>query len=49
MKHNSVAKKKILPQSKRLEIFFQVNGTEKQAGVAILIFNKVDFQTKVIK
>jgi exonuclease III len=28
---------------------FQANGTKKQAGVAILILNKIDFQTKVIK
>jgi hypothetical protein len=28
---------------------FQANGLKKQAGVAIHISNKVDFQTKVIK
>jgi exonuclease III len=28
---------------------FQANGMEKQAGVAILISNKIDFQPKVIK
>ena len=28
---------------------FQANGLKKQAGVAILISNKVDFQPKVIK
>ena len=28
---------------------FQVNGLKKQAGVAILISNKIDFQPKVIK
>jgi exonuclease III len=28
---------------------FQANGLKKQAGVAILISNKNDFQTKVIK
>jgi hypothetical protein len=28
---------------------FQVNGLKKQAGVAILIWNKIDFQPKVIK
>jgi hypothetical protein len=28
---------------------FQANGLEKQAGVAILISNKIDFQPKVIK
>jgi hypothetical protein len=28
---------------------FQADGPKKQAGVAILISNKIDFQTKVIK
>jgi exonuclease III len=28
---------------------FQANGPKKQAGVAILISNKIDFQAKVIK
>jgi hypothetical protein len=28
---------------------FQVNDPQKQAGVAILISNKIDFQVKVIK
>ena len=28
---------------------FQANGSKKQAGIAILILNKIDFQTKVIK
>ena len=28
---------------------FQANGLKKQAAVAILISNKIDFQTKVIK
>jgi len=28
---------------------FQLNGRKKQAGVAILISNKVNFQLKVIK
>jgi hypothetical protein len=27
---------------------FQANGLKKQAGVAILISNKIDFQPKVI-
>jgi exonuclease III len=27
----------------------QANGLKKQAGIAILIFNKIDFQTNVIK
>jgi hypothetical protein len=31
------------------EIIFQANGLKKQAGVAILISNKIDFQPKVIK
>jgi hypothetical protein len=28
---------------------FQANGLKKQAGVALLISNKIDFQPKVIK
>jgi hypothetical protein len=36
-----------LPQSKRLEKFFRANGPKKQAGVVILIYNKIDFQPKV--
>jgi hypothetical protein len=28
---------------------FQANGSKKQAGVAILILNKIDFQPKVTK
>jgi hypothetical protein len=28
---------------------FQANGMKKQAGVAILISDKIDFQSKVIK
>jgi hypothetical protein len=28
---------------------FQANGLKKQAGVVILILNKIDFQPKVIK
>ena len=28
---------------------FQANGLKKQAGVAILISNKINFQTKVLK
>jgi exonuclease III len=38
-----------LPQSKRLDNIFQENGLKKQAGVTILISNKIDFQPKVIK
>jgi hypothetical protein len=37
-----------LPQSKGLEKFFSTNGPKKQAGVAILISNKINFQPKVI-
>jgi exonuclease III len=38
--------------SLRLKVWktiFQANGLKKQAGVAILIKNKIDFQPKVIK
>jgi exonuclease III len=38
-----------LPQSKRLESIFQGSDLKKQAGIAILISNKIDFQPKVIK
>jgi hypothetical protein len=31
------------------KIIFQANGPKKQAGVAILIMDKIDFQPKVIK
>jgi exonuclease III len=31
------------------KIIFQAHGPKKQAGVAILISNKIDFQPKVIK
>jgi hypothetical protein len=52
--------RQIVPQSKWLENNFpskwsgknktkQNKKTKKQAGVAILIWNKIDFQTKVIK
>jgi exonuclease III len=34
---------------KSWKTIFQANGLKKQAGVAILISNKIDFQTKVIK
>jgi hypothetical protein len=27
----------------------QANGSKKQAGIAILIYNKIEFQAKVIK
>ena len=32
-----------------MESIFQGNGPKKQAGVAILVSNKIDFQPKVIK
>jgi hypothetical protein len=38
-----------LLQSKRLKKFFQAHDPKKQAGVDILILNKIDFQSKVIK
>jgi hypothetical protein len=38
-----------LPQSKGLENNFQANGPNKQARVAILILNIINFQPKVIK
>jgi hypothetical protein len=38
-----------LPQSKGLENNFPSSGPKKQAGVAILISNKINFQPKVIK
>jgi exonuclease III len=34
---------------KRWKTIFQANGMKKQAGVAILISNKMDFQPKVLK
>jgi exonuclease III len=42
-------KRQTLPQSKRLKKNFQANGPKKQAGVAIVIYNKIDFQPKLIK
>jgi hypothetical protein len=41
--------KQALSQSKRMEKVFQANGPRKQAGVTILISNKIVFQSKVIK
>jgi hypothetical protein len=38
-----------LPQSKGLEKKFQANRPKKQSGVAIIIFSKRNFQSKVIK
>jgi hypothetical protein len=45
----SQGKRQTLPQNERLENNFQANGPKKQAGVAFLISNKIDFQPKVIK
>jgi hypothetical protein len=45
----SQGKRQTLPQNERLENTIQANGLKKQAGVAILISNKIKFQTKVIK
>jgi hypothetical protein len=41
-------KRQTLPQSERLENNFPSKRSE-EAGVAILILNKIDFQPKVIK
>jgi exonuclease III len=45
----SQRKRQTLRQSERLKKIFQANGLKKQARVAILILNKIDFQPKVIK
>jgi hypothetical protein len=45
----SQGKEQTLSQSERLKTIFQAKGLNKQAGVAILISNKIDFQPKVIK
>jgi hypothetical protein len=45
----SQGKRQTLPQSERLENNLQANSLKKQAEVAILISNKIDFQPKVIK
>jgi hypothetical protein len=42
-------KRQTLPQYKRLENNFKANDPKKQTAVAILISNKIDIQTKVIK
>lgn len=34
---------------KRHETVFQLNGTKKQAGLAILIFENIDFKLKLVK
>jgi exonuclease III len=36
-------------RGKGWKTIFQANGPKKQAGVAVLIANKIDFQPKVIK
>ena len=36
-------------RGKGWKTIFQANGPKKQAGVAVLISNKIDFQPKVIK
>jgi hypothetical protein len=38
-----------LPQSKGLKTIFQAYGPKKNVGVVILIWDKIDFQPKVIK
>jgi hypothetical protein len=38
-----------LSQSKHWKTIIQANGLKKQAGVAILMSDKIDFQPKVIK
>jgi hypothetical protein len=42
-------KRQTLPHNKGWKTIFQANGLKKQAGVAIQISNKIDFQPKVIK
>jgi exonuclease III len=37
------------PRMKGWKTIFKANGMKKQAGVSILISNKIDFQPKVIK
>ena len=45
----SQGKRQTLPQNERLENNFPSSGPKKQAGVAILISNKINFQPKIIK
>jgi hypothetical protein len=45
----SQGKRQTLPQSKWLKNSFPSKWSKKQPGVAILISNKIDFQSKVIK
>jgi exonuclease III len=42
-------RRQTLPRVKGWKTISQANGPKKQAGVAILITNKIDFQPKVIK
>ena len=42
-------KRQTLPQGKGWETNFQANGPKKQAGVARLILNKINFHPIVIK
>ena len=36
-------------ESKRMKKIFHINGNNKKAGVAILIWNKIDFKIKITK
>jgi hypothetical protein len=45
----SQGKRQTLPHNERWKTIFQANGLKKLAGVAILMSNKIDFPTKVIK
>ena len=49
MRKASQHQREVLPLSKGLAKDFQVNEPSKQAGVAILISNKIGFQPKLIK
>jgi hypothetical protein len=48
-RHPPQGKRQTLLRVKGWKTIFQENGQKKQAGVAILISNKIDFQPKVIK
>jgi hypothetical protein len=45
----SQGKRKTLSYNERWKTIFQANGLKKQAGVDILISNKINFQPKGIK
>jgi hypothetical protein len=45
----SQGKRQTIPQSKGWKTNFQAKGLKKQAGVVILLSNKINFQPKVIK